>query len=71
MMDDDDEEEDEEEEEEESGVVGGMSGRRNRSARRKPAPVLLCTPQIPLDLGSNLDRRGGKLATNRKWILES
>jgi hypothetical protein len=29
---------------------GGMKiGRRNRSIRRKPAPVPLCPPQIPLD----------------------
>jgi hypothetical protein len=34
----------------ECGAVGGMSGRGNRSTRRKPAPVLLCPPQIPLDL---------------------
>jgi hypothetical protein len=39
MMDDD-----------ECGAVGGMSGRRNRSTRRKPAPLLLCPPQIPHDL---------------------
>jgi hypothetical protein len=27
-----------------------MIGRRNRSSRRKPAPVPLCAPQIPYDL---------------------
>jgi hypothetical protein len=33
------------------GAVGGMRiGRANRSTRRKPAPVLLCPPQIPPDL---------------------
>jgi hypothetical protein len=33
------------------GAVGGMRiGRGNRSTRRKPAPVPLCTPQIPHDL---------------------
>jgi hypothetical protein len=33
------------------GAVGGMRiGRGNRSARRKPAPVPLCPPQIPHDL---------------------
>jgi hypothetical protein len=33
------------------GAVGGMRiGRRNRSTRRKPAPVPLCPPQIPHDL---------------------
>jgi hypothetical protein len=48
------------------GAVGGMRiGRGNRSTGRKPAPVPLCPPQIPHDLGSNPGRRGGKLATNR------
>jgi hypothetical protein len=37
----------------------------NRSTRRKPAPVPLCPPKIPHDLGSNPGRRGGKPATNR------
>jgi hypothetical protein len=33
------------------GAIGGMKiGRGNRSTRRKPAPVPLCTPQIPHDL---------------------
>jgi hypothetical protein len=40
-------------------------GRGNRSTRRKPAPMPLCPPQIPHDLGSNPGRRGGKPATNR------
>jgi hypothetical protein len=32
------------------GEVGGMKiGRGNRSTRGKPAPALLCPPQIPLD----------------------
>jgi hypothetical protein len=39
MMDDD-----------ECGAVGGMTGRGNRSIRRKLAPGLLCPPQIPHDL---------------------
>jgi hypothetical protein len=48
------------------GAVGGMRiGRETRSTRRKPAPVPLCSPQIPHDLGSNPVRRGGKPATNR------
>jgi hypothetical protein len=48
------------------GALGGMRiGRGNRSTRRKPAPVPLCPPQIPHDLGSNPGRRGGKPATNR------
>jgi hypothetical protein len=34
----------------ECGAVGGMSGRGNRSTRRKPAPVPLCPPQIRHDL---------------------
>jgi hypothetical protein len=33
-----------------NGEFGGMKiGRGNRSTRRKPAPVPLCPPQIPLD----------------------
>jgi hypothetical protein len=48
------------------GAVGGMMiGRGNRSTRRKPAPVPLCPPQIPHDLGSTPGRRGGKPSTNR------
>jgi hypothetical protein len=31
------------------GEIGGIIGRENRSARRKPAPVPLCPPQIPHD----------------------
>jgi hypothetical protein len=31
-------------------LVEGMSGRGNRSTRRKPASVPLCAPQIPNDL---------------------
>jgi hypothetical protein len=35
----------------ECGAVGGIRiGRGDRSTRRKPAPVLLCPPQIPHDL---------------------
>jgi hypothetical protein len=34
----------------ECGAVCGMSGRENRSTRRKPAPVQICPPQIPQDL---------------------
>jgi hypothetical protein len=34
----------------EDGEFGGMMiGRGNRSTRRKPTPVPLCPPQIPLD----------------------
>jgi hypothetical protein len=50
----------------ECGAFGGMRiGRGNRSTRKKPAPVPLCPPQIPHDLGSNPGHRGGKPATNR------
>jgi hypothetical protein len=32
------------------GEIGGMKiGRGNRSTQRKPAPALLCPPQIPHD----------------------
>jgi hypothetical protein len=35
----------------ECGAVGGMRiDRRNRSVRRRPAPVPLCPPQIPHDV---------------------
>jgi hypothetical protein len=44
------------------GAVGRMRiDRGNRSTRRKPAPVPLCSPQIPHDPS----RRCGKPATNR------
>jgi hypothetical protein len=29
------------------GEIGGMSGKGNRSTRRKPVPVPLCPPQTP------------------------
>jgi hypothetical protein len=29
------------------GEIGGMIGRRNRSTRKKPAPMPLCPPQTP------------------------
>jgi hypothetical protein len=29
------------------GEIGEMTGRGNRSTRRKPAPVPLCPPQTP------------------------
>jgi hypothetical protein len=50
----------------EFGAVVGMTfGKGNRSTRRKPALVPLCSPQIPRDLKSNPGRRCGKPATNR------
>jgi hypothetical protein len=54
MMDDD-----------ECGAVGGMIGRRNRSSRRKPAPMPLWSAINPalLDLGSNPGSSGGKQET--------
>jgi hypothetical protein len=37
----------------EDGEIGGMMiGRRNRSIRRKPAPVPLCPPQTPHAAGT-------------------
>jgi hypothetical protein len=51
----------------EAGEFGGtMTGKGNRSTRRKPAPVQLCPQQIPHDLtGREPGRRGEKPATNR------
>jgi hypothetical protein len=40
-------------------------GRGNRSTRRKSAPVLLCPPQIPHELGYSPDCRSGNPMTNR------
>jgi hypothetical protein len=34
----------------ENGDFRGMTGKDNRSTRRKPAPVPFCPPQIPHDL---------------------
>jgi hypothetical protein len=49
------------------GEIGGMMiGRRNRSTRRKPAPVPLCPPQTPHACpDANPGRRSGKPAANR------
>jgi hypothetical protein len=50
------------------GANGGMKiGRGNRSTQRKPAPVPLCSPQIPYDLTRARARAAalGKPATNR------
>jgi hypothetical protein len=46
--------------------IGGMMiGRENRSTRRKPAPVPLCSPQtLHACPDVNPDRRSGKPATN-------
>jgi hypothetical protein len=52
----------------ECGAVSGMRiGRENLLVYilKKPAPVPLCSPQIPRDLGSNPGLRGGKPTTNR------
>jgi hypothetical protein len=47
--------------------VGGMViGRGNRSTRRKPAPVPLCSPQTPRACpDANPGRHGGQPTTNR------
>jgi hypothetical protein len=42
MIDDDDDDDDDE-----CRAVGGMTGKGNRSTRRKPALVPLCPPQSP------------------------
>jgi hypothetical protein len=49
------------------GEIGGMmTGRRNRSTRRKPAPVSLCPPQTPDACpDANSGRHCGKPGTNR------
>jgi hypothetical protein len=45
------------------GEIGGMIGRRNRSTRRKPAPVPVCPPQTPH--AARTRSRGGNPAPNR------
>jgi hypothetical protein len=49
------------------GEIGGiMTGRGNRSTRKKPATVPLCPLQTPHDCpDANPGRRGGKPANNR------
>jgi hypothetical protein len=48
------------------GEISGMIGKGNRSTRRKPAPVPLCSPQTPTCCrDANPGRRDGKPATNR------
>jgi hypothetical protein len=34
----------------ECGAIGGMTGREDPGTRRKPAPLQLCSKQIPYDL---------------------
>jgi hypothetical protein len=55
--------------EDERGVVGGMISIRNRSTRRKSAPVTFCPPQIPYDphLGMSPGRRDGKPANRLSY----
>jgi hypothetical protein len=49
----------------EYGAVGEMRiDWENRSTLRKPAPVTLCPPKIPQDLGLNPSRRGAKPVNN-------
>jgi hypothetical protein len=54
-----------------SGAVGGMRiGRGNRRTRRKPAPKLLCPPQVPHDLTWSLTRvarMGSRRLTAELW----
>jgi hypothetical protein len=46
-----DDDDDDDDDDDECGAVGEMRiGRGNRSTRRKPAAVPLCSPQIPHDL---------------------
>jgi hypothetical protein len=47
------------------GAAGGMLGRGNRNTRRTPAPVLLCSPQIPHDL----NRARTRAAAVGSWRL--
>jgi hypothetical protein len=50
---------------EECGAVKGMIDRGNRSTQRKPAPMLLCPPQIP----HNLIRAGTRVTTaGTRWL---
>jgi hypothetical protein len=48
------------------GEIGGMTGRGNRSTRRKPAPVPLCPPQTP-----RADWRVSKYTSKsfKQWFL--
>jgi hypothetical protein len=48
-------------------LVEWMSSRRNRSSRRKPAPVLLCPPQVPHDL-NGARTRATKVGSQRITI---
>jgi hypothetical protein len=48
------------------GEICAMTGKRNRSTRRKPAPVLFCPPQTPYAARTLTPGRcSGKPATNR------
>jgi hypothetical protein len=54
----------------ECGAIGGMRiGRGNRNTRRKPAPVQLCPPQIPLN--QTRDRtRAAAVGMNPRYPLD-
>jgi hypothetical protein len=55
-----------------SGAIGGMIGRRNRSSRRKPAPVPLCSPQIshdPTRARTPAAAMGSRRLTVRRFIV--
>jgi hypothetical protein len=64
MDDDDDDDDDADDDDDECRAVGEMSGRGNRSTRRKPATVPFCPPQTPHDL--NL---GSKPGTTGEYLL--
>jgi hypothetical protein len=51
--------------EDDCGAVGGMIGRGNRGARRKPAPVLICPPQMQHDLARARTRAA---AVGIRWV---
>jgi hypothetical protein len=52
----------------ENGEFGGMNGRGNRSTWRKPAPMSLCPPQIPLDQTQDWTRA---TAVGSQWLTAS
>jgi hypothetical protein len=51
---------DEDDDDDDCGVVSGMIiSKGTRSTPRKPAPVLLCPPQVPYDLAWARTREAG------------
>jgi hypothetical protein len=49
----------------ECGTLGGMLGGRNRSTRRKPAPLPLCPPQVKHEM--TWTRTPAAAVGNRPW----